>query len=506
MERLFDYDSNSPKSIEKYAEKLIGHTFNEVEYWAQSNSEIKEENFTYDSKSRKGGLGNFIEERFFGYKANSDSRADFSEAGVEIKVTPYEIKSNNKLTAGERLVLTMINFDKKVEKDFYKSHLWEKCKLMLLIFYLRNKALASNMDYRIDYVSLFTFPQKDMVIILNDYKIINDKIEAGKAHELSESDTIYLGACTKGSTAAKSWVTQYYNSEEKAKKRAYCLKNSYMTYVLNNYIVPGVRTYEESIVTIEELQHESFSDVIMGKLSKYEGMTEDNIAKELGIEVNKKNKSYEASLVYKMLGVKNNRIEEFEKAGIVVKIIKYRKNKKDNQEFRLEDINFIELDNERMDYEIRDDEGNPIGWENSELYEILDRKYLFTIFWEEEGGSIFKGSQLWGMPDWDKEVVRKAWNKTKKIVREGVKLKVVHRKKQEIVVNNLPGLSDNGIFHIRPHASKRYYKLADGTEIGNGTISDSDLLPSGERILRQAYWLNRSYIDSQISEKLRRNY
>ena len=57
MERLFDYDSNSPKSIEKYAEKLIGHTFNEVEYWAQSNSTIKEENFTYDSKSRKGGLG-----------------------------------------------------------------------------------------------------------------------------------------------------------------------------------------------------------------------------------------------------------------------------------------------------------------------------------------------------------------------------------------------------------------------------------------------------------------
>ena len=305
METLFNYDSRNPKSIEKYAEKLIGHTFNEVEYWAQSNSTIKEENFTYDSKSRKGGLGNFIEERFFGYKANSDSRADFSEAGVEIKVTPYEIKSNNKLTAGERLVLTMINFDKKVEKDFYKSHLWEKCKLMLLIFYLRNKALASNMDYRIDYVSLFTFPQKDMAIILNDYKIINDKIEDGKAHELSESDTIYLGACTKGSTAAKSWVTQYYNSEEKAKKRAYCLKNSYMTYVLNNYIVPGVRTYEESIVTIEELQHESFSDIIMGKLSKYEGMTEDNIAKELGIEVNKKNKSYEASLVYKMLGVKN---------------------------------------------------------------------------------------------------------------------------------------------------------------------------------------------------------
>lgn len=217
MSYVIDYDKSNPKSIEEYAKQLIGHTFREVDGWNLSGI-VSEDKTTYSNKSRKGGLGNFIEERFFGYKANSDSQADFSEAGVELKVTPYEIKKNGKLSAGERLVLTMISYENEIEDDFLKSHVWEKCKLMLLIYYLRDKALASNMDYRIDFVQLFQMPEKDLEIIMNDYKIITDKIKAGNAHELSESDTMYLGACTKGATAAKSLVPQFYNKEIKAKK------------------------------------------------------------------------------------------------------------------------------------------------------------------------------------------------------------------------------------------------------------------------------------------------
>ena len=87
---LLGYDSTNPKSLEEYAQKLIGHTFNEVNEW-NLVSYIKDVT-RYEEKARKGGLGNFIEECYFGYKANSDSEADFSDAGVELKVTPYEIK------------------------------------------------------------------------------------------------------------------------------------------------------------------------------------------------------------------------------------------------------------------------------------------------------------------------------------------------------------------------------------------------------------------------------
>ena len=97
---------------------------------------------------------------------------------------------------------------------------------MLLIYYFRDKAIKNNLDYHIDYAKLFEIPEKDMNIIINDYKIIIDKILQGKAHEISEGDTMYLGACTKGATAAKSLVSQRYNENVKAKSRAFCLKNS----------------------------------------------------------------------------------------------------------------------------------------------------------------------------------------------------------------------------------------------------------------------------------------
>lgn len=505
MNNLLGYDKTDPKSIEKYAKKLIGHTFNDVKRWKLSS--IVREHILYEDKSRKGGLGNFIEEQFFGYKANSESQADFPEAGVELKVTPYEIKKNGKLSAGERLVLSMISYENEIEPDFYKSHVWEKCKLMLLIYYLRDKSLPSNMDYRIDFVQLFHFPEKDMDIILNDYKVIVEKIKAGKAHELSESDTLYLGACTKGSTAAKSLVSQYYNKDVKAKKRAFCLKNSYMTYVLNNYIVPEKVTYEESIISSDELKYQSFAEILQNILSKYVGMYEDDIARKIGVEINKGNKSYEATLIYNMLGVKSTHVEEFDKAGILVKVLKYRKQKSKNQQFRLDDINFIEFNNEKMDNEILDEEGNPVGWEYSELYSMLnDRKYLFAVFWEDENGSVFKGSQLWGMSDDDIEIVRDVWTRTKIIVKNGIDFVVKHKGQKIVVENNLPGIGDNGIFHIRPHAQKSYYEFPDGTKIGSGSITDSDLLPNGIRMTKQAYWLNRSYIDAQIISDLRMEY
>ena len=208
-----------------------------------------------------------------------------------------------------------------------------------------------------------------------------------------------------------------------------------------------------------------------------------------------------------MLGVKNTHIEEFEKAGILVKVLKYRKQKSKNQQFRLDDINFIDLNREKMNYEIVDEENNLTGWEYSTLYNILNnRKYLFAVFWEEEEGSVFKGSQLWGMPDDDIEQVRPVWVRVKNIIREGIDFTIINKGEKIVVENNLPGIGDNGIFHIRPHAQKSYYEFPDGTKVGSGSITDTDLLPDGTRMTKQAYWLNRSYIDAQIVSELKKEY
>lgn len=114
------YDPASPQNIEAFALKLEDKTFRDVLLEKGNINESSVE--SYANRFRKGGLGNLLEEVYFGYKANSKQEADFPEAGVELKVTPYEITKKGELRAGERLVITMINYDGPIEMDFVKSH------------------------------------------------------------------------------------------------------------------------------------------------------------------------------------------------------------------------------------------------------------------------------------------------------------------------------------------------------------------------------------------------
>ena len=101
MGYITEYDKRSPQSIEAYARRLIGKTFREIiEEDKKKSGMIMEDTPNYgtsevkEAKRNKGNLGQIIEERFFHYKCNSDSRADFYEAGVELKVTPYNSGTN----------------------------------------------------------------------------------------------------------------------------------------------------------------------------------------------------------------------------------------------------------------------------------------------------------------------------------------------------------------------------------------------------------------------------
>lgn len=206
------YDDSTPRGLLEHAKKLIGKTFADVLHEATRGEfdyiELNGENFdehlrAFVAEARKGGLGNLLEEVYFGYSVNSTSEPDFPRAGIELKATPYEKGKSGQLRAGERLVLSMIPHNHPLEgRVLEESHLWHKCKHLLLVFYLRDKKLC-NLLYRIDFVDLFTPSEADLVIIRKDFLLIAEKVRSGRAHELSEGDTIYLGACTKGATSEK---------------------------------------------------------------------------------------------------------------------------------------------------------------------------------------------------------------------------------------------------------------------------------------------------------------
>ena len=480
------YDKTSPKSIEAYDKRLIGHTFLDVlEGRLADTDTVAEQAESYGNKNRKGGLGNLLEEAYFGYAANSISAADFIDAGVELKATPYELTRKGEYRAGERLVLSMIDYSKEIETELTDSHMWQKCKLLLLIYYWRNRSLDDNLLYPIQFVSLFTPTSTDLAIIESDYRTIVEKIKAGKAEELSESDTFYLGACTKGATAEKSIVPQFYPPHTPAKKRAFCYKNSYMTYVLNEYIITGTETYEPLIKDPSELADISFTQLIVSRIDAYKGKSDEQLCKMFGREYNN-NKAQWTDLTYRMLGIKSNNAAEFKKANIVVKVIRVEEDGNMNECLSFPAFKYKELINEE--------------WENSTLRSYFDEtKFFFVVFKRKGERYYLHGSQFWNMPYDDLESdVKSGWQNVVDTIKSGVKLTPVRQKNGIVVKNNLPKKSDNRIIHVRPHTSKTYYEFTDGTIIAKGTKSNANQLPDGTWMTDYSFWINNDYILGQL--------
>lgn len=465
-----------PISIEIYSQKLIGKTFRQI--WEEDDAKqimmVREDSSYYgtsevsETKRNKGNLGQIIEEKFFHYECNSDSRADFHEAGVELKVTPYRINQNGSLSAKERLILTMIDYYQVVNETFEESHLWNKSRLILLVYYLYMKEIKYNLDYKIGYSRLFTPPDQDVKIIRHDYYIIVSKIKEGKAHELSEGDTLYLGAAPKAATSKNRRKQPF--SDEPAKPRAFAYKNSYMTYVLNNYIVPGKVTYEP---IIQDEAVDSFEDYVVGKIDRYRGYSVSELCSEFEIEIQKRPKNLESMLAYRILGIKGNHAEEFEKANIVVKTIRIGKNDRIKESMSFPTFRFKELIEEE--------------WEDSTFGNYLrETRFLFVVYKFDDNDILrLRGCQFWNIPYEDFEIqVKTVWERTRQVLRDGLQMTMINGTRR----SNLPKASENPVCHVRPHAQN---------------AQDTYELPGGGRYPKQCFWLNNTYIYKQICKELK---
>ncbi len=416
----------------------------------------------------KGAIGTVIEESWFGYSPNSESEPDFPEAGVELKATPY-LRTSNGIRAKERLVCNIINYMTEYQKTFKTSAFWHKCRTMLIMSYEYRKDVPKA-DYKIDKAILFSFPMEDLVIIEQDWEKIISKVRSGQAHLITEGDTLYLAACTKGANAS-SVRTQPF-SLIPAKQRAYSLKSSYMTRILNSYVF-GTEKDEHIIKDWHELETKSFEECIIERLSVYYGMTQAMLKKKFDVESNAKNLN--EVLLSKMLGVKGKiaYTEEFQNASIVPKTIRVQRNGHIKESMSFPTFKFIEI--------IKED------WENSELRNYLEpTKFLFVIFRENaQTEYVFEKVIFWNIPAEDLKEVQCVWERTVQVIKEGVQLRFDGR----VMHNNLPKQSESRVAHVRPHARD---------------MQDTYPLPDGRMMPKQCFWLNRIYIEEVISGKQER--
>lgn len=432
--------------ILKRAQEVIGIPLKEIDL--------------YDRLSTgKGAIGHIIEESWFGYDINSKSEADFAEAGIELKATPYIYNKKGQIRAKERLVCNIINYMTEYKRTFETSDFWKKCQTMLIMSY-EHKPFTEKSEFTIDKVTLFQFPEKDRLIVEQDWNKIIARIKKGEAHLLTEGDTLYLGACTKGASS-KSIRPQPFSSIP-AKQRAYSLKSSYMTQLLNNYIF-GTETDENIVTDWMQLQSFTFEEIIIDKLSSYYGKTVDQLKEHFNLKASPKN--INELLLSRMLGIKGraSQTNEFKNAFIIPKTVRLTKDNKVRESMSFPTFKFMDIIEQE--------------WEDSDLREYIEpAKFLFVIFKENnEGQYYFKEAKFWNMPQEDLAEVKRVWEKTKSIIQEGVQL--IRRGNR--VTNNLPKSFESHVAHVRPHARN---------------AADTYPLPDGRSLTKQCFWLNNNYI------------
>ena len=150
------------------------------------------------------------------------------------------------------------------------------------------------LDYIIKLVDDWNYPNEDLLVIKRDWLFIQNKIKEGKAHELSEGDTFYLGACTKGSTAASSFRDQPFN-KEKAKQRAFSLKQGYVNHIIASIAGHKKVKYGKIIDSPEIGTEKSIEEIVIDRFTPFYDCTPKQITDKHNLEWNPKAKSYFAS-------------------------------------------------------------------------------------------------------------------------------------------------------------------------------------------------------------------
>lgn len=472
------YDASDPISIFSYSGGLLGQTLAQV-------APVVNNNITLDEleKEGKGGLGQLVEKFYFGYEPNSDPRPDFPEAGIELKVSPLKRNRKEELIIKERLVCDMIDYFALVNEEFEDSRFFKKSMLMLILFYLHESG-CSRKDLRFMYSILWKMKDKDLLILKEDFRIIRDKVRKGLAHELSEGDTMYLGACRKGHKGQA--LRKQPMSDIPANARAFSLKPAYMRTLLDfvkksgknmasnlsDQEIPGIE-----LVSAADLSKESFESIIKKRFKPYIGMDYKQISSSLGISIKSNDKSKFANISRQILykGLTNESdAEEIRKSGIKIKTIRLQKNGKVKEHISFEQINYQEV----LDTD---------DWIESRWYEIITTRYMFIVFrevddenWTDEPRYVLDNMFFWTMPTSDYPIAEDFWNNIKANIINDTLLDNSDNNRE----NTFWKLKDHKYFHVRP-------KARNSADITYSPISN---MP----VPKKAYWFENNYLRKEL--------
>lgn len=536
----YEYNINDRRDIYRHSKELENKVVGDV-YQLELNGKKRENLLDYyqeknitgyiredgtEKKGDKGRIGFLVQEVYFGIPRDNRRESDITTSKVELKVSPLE-RIKKGLSVKERLVLTMINRNEELPTLFSKSHVFNKCNLIMLIYYIdetKNNINPFSFPFYKSYY--FQIPEEDLPQIEKDYEYIRDCVNQGRYEDLHEHNTKYLSPCSKNGN------------------RSFSYKVSYMNQIFRDYISKDILLYDpykdkrygvvkkefESLMSSQDYkENRTLEDVIYEKTKDYIGMTmtqirritmtDDSFSKWVEKKSNKiMDKSDLSRTTFLMLGIKGENSDELVKSNIYVKTLCVNEDKTMNEDISFPGFEFMTL--------VQED------WESSQCYsDMVDREFFWSVFQRNKNGDlIFRGVKFWSIPDSDEKTIRQGWEDIKEIVKQGVRFEfdvdgdgnyILTSRGRNRILNSFPDSKNtdpkrkeyricpspkplNEIISIRPHRSQVYYDLKNNLQYKDTESSETNgsVLPNGDIMTQQCFWYNKEYILKQIGDLL----
>lgn len=230
---------------------------------------------------------------------------------------------------------------------------------------------------------------------------------------------------------------------------------------------------------------DQIQELLNKRVQKYVGNDLQELKTALLPENKRDTKASFALLARKMLAVRSNLLRELGFNGdVVIKTVRVTGNGDP-----AESMSFMQLD--------FDDWCEASDWHATKTYQYFKTTVIaLFVFQQFPAGKrvddediTFQGIKVWKVSDYDLEHgFKEVWEECRSLILDGgLKIKTTYTKTgKPLNHNNLPGLTFNGIAHIRPGGS-------------NG--EDLVKLPNGQMIARMRFWLNADFIREVLEDK-----
>lgn len=201
------------------------------------------------------------------------------------------------------------------------------------------------------------------------------------------------------------------------------------------------------------------SEIIIKEISKYYGLPQSKLIQEFGVKFKNRHPKNIRSIIAKSILKECIINTNLNFDNVLIKSIRINNKNMPIESLSFSQIKYNEIVNET--------------WESSTLFKVLSSHFLFFIFKIEnkiQNDPIFISAQLWKMNESDLDIACKFWELTKdNIIRGDYK--------------NFITIKNNFICHIRTKG-----------------LNSKDLMktPQGTVEPKRGYWMNASYLKSQL--------